>query len=77
MVIRKGVAARIRGEQAKIAFSPSTTVRSVGVSVTVGGGGGGGGDTPIHLCVYSSSSFHRDKIYLCGMMSINDVSTTL
>ena len=41
MVIRMGVAARIRGEQAKIAFSPSTTVRSVGVSVTVGGGGGG------------------------------------
>ena len=38
MVVRNGLAAMIRGEQAKIAFSPSTTVRSVGVSVAVGGG---------------------------------------
>ena len=42
MVFRNGLAAMIRGEQAKVAFSPSATVRSVGVSVTVGGGGGGG-----------------------------------
>ena len=35
MVFRNGLAAMIRGEQAKVAFSPSATVRSVGVSVAV------------------------------------------
>ena len=35
MVFRNGLAAMIRGEQAKMAFSSSATVRTVGVSVAV------------------------------------------